>query len=116
MLPPRTFLTAESKRPLSGYRSVHITLRTGDDRTVSLASIPHHDTAEGRVLSLRRLDDRSEGADRDVAGLRSGRASSDTDVDLDVLVGGLGLGPVVPGAEVPVSGAVVATDLAVVVV
>ena len=85
-------------------------------RTPSLGGIPHHHTTERRVLRLDLLDDRRELADRDVALTSSGRASRDTKVDLDVLVGGLSLRPVVPQVEVPVSGAVVVADLAVVVV
>ena len=84
--------------------------------TVSRASIPHHNTTERRVLALGRLDDGREGANGDVASASSAGTSSNTEVDLDVLVGGLSLRPVVPSAEVPVSGDVVVLGTAVVVV
>ena len=84
--------------------------------TVGGGSIPHHDTTERRVLVLRRLDDGRESADRDVASASSAGASSNTDVDLDILVGGLSLCPGVPEVEVPVSGDVVVLGTTVVVV
>ena len=62
------------------------------------------------------MDDGRESADRDVASASSAGASSNTDVDLDILVGGLSLGPGVPEVEVPVSGDVVVLGTTVVVV
>ena len=84
--------------------------------TVGGGSVPHHDTTERRVLALGRLDDGSKGANGNVASVGRARRSCNTHVDLHVLVGGLSLRPVVPQVEVPVSGAVVVADLAVVVV
>ena len=65
-------------------------------RTVCLAHIPEHDTAERRVLGLVGLDDVRESADGYISPVGSGRSGGNSQVDLDVLVGRGVFGPVIP--------------------
>ena len=73
--------------------------------TVSLRSIPKHDTSERRVLATGLCGDASQRRRIDIVARVSGpRGSRSTDVNLDIFVGRSSLGPVVPLAEVPTVG------------
>ena len=66
---------------------------------VELGHIPHHDTGEaGEVLGV--LESSAELVSGDVTGTSGTSAGGDAEQELDVLVGGGVLGPVVPDVEV----------------
>ena len=67
--------------------------------TVCLAGIPIHDTAERRVLRTCLLNDGRDQVDIRVTGVCSGRGGCGAEIDLDVLVLGDCLRPVVPDEE-----------------
>ena len=61
-----------------------------------LASIPHHNTTEGRVLSTSLLNDVTESSDVDIATTSSWWCGRCSDVNLDILVWWGVLCPVIP--------------------
>ena len=85
--------------------------------TISLRDVPKHDTPERRVIVTGLGDDISQRIHIDI-GTRVScrRGSRSTDVNLDVLVGRLRFGPVVPLIKVPAVGIVEVGDSAIVVI
>lgn len=64
-----------------------------------MRGIPEHDATEGRELAARRESDVGERGQVDVATASSARRGC-ADIDLDVLVDGDGLRPVVPADRI----------------
>lgn len=81
-------------------------LSTGLQVAIRLRDIPHHDTSKGTVLASDTVHNLLEPLDTDITGVGSGSTGRDAEIDLDVLVDGDGLCPVVPLLKVEVKGSI----------